>query len=314
MDEDQVMEWEDAIPSQPEDKYDLLDKLVNPDFEYYDDKAKLLANSLTGGIYDLGQLFWEGNPLSYMTGEDFQGLPEWATGMTPIEDGGGTFFDYDEDFKPWGFDPESVENVGRAVSSLAVPFAGWATAPVKGKKIYDAMSKVFPSLKHWDDVGIMNQKIRAAINAEKGVKSNWPKITALWDRIRPLYQAPYRAARHIINPLRWRKNYDAKLGEKILSYPNKIKAIKHMSKISKPERNYAATAARNWALATGARAGVEGIKSLVDRHPKKFDRYSYEGEFDMGSAAPYEDKIMKMAKSNKPKIGIQFSDGPMYWG
>ena len=43
MDEDQPIEWEDAIPSQTEDKYDLLEKLVNPDFEYYDDKAKLLA-------------------------------------------------------------------------------------------------------------------------------------------------------------------------------------------------------------------------------------------------------------------------------
>ena len=134
-------------------------------------KIKLLANSLTGGVHDLGQLFWEGNPASYLagwwTGEDVDlpGLPEWAFGGTPFEEGGGTFFDYDEDFKPWGFDPESVENVGRAVSSLAVPFAGLATAPVKGKKIYDAMSKVFPSLKHWDDVGIMNQKIRAAINA-----------------------------------------------------------------------------------------------------------------------------------------------------
>ena len=269
MDEDQPIEWEDAIPSQPEDKYDLLDKLVNPDFEYYDDKAKLLANSLTGGIYDLGQLLWEGNPLSYMTGEDLPGIGEWATGWTPFEDGGGTFFDYDTGFKPFGFKPESVENVGRLVSTFGVPLTGILTAPVKGKKIYDAASKVFPSLKHWDDIGIMNQRIRAAINAEKGVKSKFPKITALWDRIRPLYQAPYRGVRHAINPLRWRKNYDAKLGEKILSYPNKIKAIKHMSKISKPERNYAATAARNWALATGIRGGVEGIKSVVDRHPKK---------------------------------------------
>ena len=301
MDEDQPIEWEDAIPSQPEDNY-------------YDDKVKLLVNSLTGGIHDLGQLFWEGNPVSYMTGEDFQGLPEWATGMTPFEDGGGTFFDYDYGFKPFNQDPEYVEGLGRLISQLGVPIAGLATAPVKGKKIFDAASKVFPSLKHWDDIGIMNQRIRAAINAEKGVKSKFPKITALWDRIRPLYQAPYRGVRHAINPLRWRKNYDAKLGEKILSYPNKIKAIKHMSKISKPERNYAATAARNWALATGVRGGVEGIKSLVDRHPKKFDRYSYEGEFDMGSAAPYEDKIMKMAKSNKPRIGIQFSDGPTHWG
>ena len=294
------MEWEDAIPSQPTDNY-------------YDDKAKLLANSLTGGMYDLGQLFWEGNPLSYMTGEDFPGIGEWATGWTPFEDGGGTFFDYDTGFKPFNQDPESAENVGRALSSFAVPIGGMITAPKKAKAVYDVMGKVFPSLKHWDDVGIMNQKIRAAINAEKGVKSNWPKITALWDRIRPLYQAPYRAAKHAINPFRWGKNYDAKLGEKILTIPNKIKAIKNISKISKPERDYAKTAARNWALATGTRVGVEGIKNIASRHPEKFDKYHAE-EFDMGSAAPYEDKIMKMAKSNKPRIGIQFSDGPTHWG
>jgi len=28
--------------------------------------------------------------------------------------------------------------------------------------------------------------------------------------------------------------------------------------------------------------------------------------------APYQDKIMKMA--NKPRIGIQFGDGPTHWG
>ena len=142
---------------------------VQKEDKYYDDKAKLLANSLTGGIYDLGQLFWEGNPLSYMTGEDFPGLPEWATGMTPFEEGGGTFFDYDTGFKPFGFDPESAEKVGRLASSFAVPIGGMITAPKKAKAVYDVMGKVFPSLKHWDDVGIMNQKIRAAINAEKGV-------------------------------------------------------------------------------------------------------------------------------------------------
>ena len=288
---------------------------VQKEDKYYDDKAKLLANSLTGGIYDLGQLFWEGNPLSYMTGEDFPGIGEWATGWTPFEDGGGTFFDYDTGFKPFGFDPESAEKVGRLASSFAVPIGGMITAPKKAKAVYDVMGKMFPSLKHWDDVGIMNQKIRAAINAEKGVKSNWPKITAAWDRfIKPLAgQIPYRAAKHAINPFRWGKNYDAKLGEKILTIPNKIKAIKNISKISKPERDYAKTAARNWALATGARAGVEGIKNIASRHPEKFDRYHAE-EFDMGSAAPYEDKIMKMAKSNKPRIGIQFSDGPTHWG
>ena len=290
-----------------------------PKDNYIDDYAKLVANSLTGGIYDLGQMFWEGNPASYVakwwTGEDIDlpGLPEWATGMTPFEDDGGTFFDYDHGFKPGGFDPESVETVGRGLSSFLVPVAGLATAPKKAKAAYDVMGKVFPSLKHWDDLGIMNQRIRAAINAEKGVKSKFPKITALWDRLRPLYQAPYRGVRHAINPFRWRKNYDAKLGEKILSYPNKIKAIKHMSKISKPERDYATTAARNWALATGARAGIEGLQYAAKKDAApSFIKTA--GAAEPPSYSNYQDPIMKMVEPNRPRIGIQFSDGPTYWG
>jgi hypothetical protein len=49
-----------------------------------DDYAKLAANSLSGGIYDLGQLLYEGNPLSFMTGEDFPGLGEFAFGASPF--------------------------------------------------------------------------------------------------------------------------------------------------------------------------------------------------------------------------------------
>ena len=288
---------------------------------YYDDKAKLLANSLTGGIYDLGQMFWEGNPAEYVanwwTGEnvDLPGIGEWATGWTPFEDGGGTFFDYDEGFKPFGFEPESAEKVGRVLSSVGVPIAGLATAPKKAKTVYDAMGKVFPSLKHWDDVGIMNQKIRAAINAEKGVKSKWPKIAAVWDRwLKPLAgQVPYRAARHAINPLRWRKNYDQKLGEKLLSNPNKIKAIKNIAKISKPERNYSATAAKNWALASAARAGIEGLQYAAKKDAAPpFIKTA--GASELPSSSNYQDRIMKMAKPDRPAIGIQFSDGPTYWG
>ena len=64
---------------------------VQKEDKYYDDKAKLLANSLTGGIYDLGQLFWEGNPLSYMTGEDFPGLPEWLVHYAEIANRGRSY-------------------------------------------------------------------------------------------------------------------------------------------------------------------------------------------------------------------------------
>jgi len=280
-----------------------------------DDYRKLLANSLSGGIYDLGRMFYEGNPLSYLpyvpdSMKDLPGLGEFAFGASPFEDGGGTFFDYDTGFKPFNQDPESVENVGRALSSFAVPIGGMITAPKKAKAVYDVMGKVFPSLKHWDDLGIMNQKIRSAINAEKGVKSKFPKITALWDKIRPLYQAPYRGVRHAINPLRWRKNYDAKLGEKILSYPNKIKAIKHMSKISKPERNYAATAARNWAIAGGVRSGIEGAKYVNENKklpPFLSSANAAQPSYNNSPGHPGNRNYRSMQP--KPNITIEFDNG-----
>ena len=291
MDEDQVIEWKDAIPSEPTDNY-------------YDDYAKLVANSLTGGIYDLGQLFWEGNPLSYMTGEDLPGLPEWATGMTPFEEGGGTFFDYDHGFKPFGFEPESAEEVGRLASSFAVPIGGIFAAPAKAGKAIDMVSKVFPSMKYFQDLSHLNKINRAFKNWKKGTPNKVPsKLTKAWDSVfKPITQTFHRP---MWAPFKKSHPFFSK------TKTDKIPRFLHTRK---PELDYAKTAARNWALATGVRGGVEGIKSLVDRHPKKFDRYSYEGEFDMGSAAPYEDKIMKMAKSNKPRIGIQFSDGPTHWG
>tara|TARA_R100000458_G_scaffold22976_1_gene20552 strand:- start:1486 stop:2583 length:1098 start_codon:yes stop_codon:yes gene_type:complete len=365
MDEDQVMEWEDAIPSQPEDKYDWRDKLVNPDFEYYDDKAKLLANSLTGGIYDLGQLMWEGNPLEFVLNDptglsgqtaedkvDFPGLGEWAFsglgdlfpggitetgGWSPFRYGDGTFFDYDAGFKPFNQDPEYVEGWGRLISQLGVPVGGIFSAPQKAAQVTNILSKALPSIKYFQDIGNMNvfnriyrnaykmaEKIKGKGNVTKAdideaiKKSQWfinkpTKFKRGWNTFVDQWAKPWgQMFTRPFNPMNWlgRKKQLPKFPGDKMPPPGKFTNPRWV----KPEITYAKNAARNWALATGAKYGIEGIKSLVDRHPNKFDRYSYEGEFDMGSAAPYEDKIMKMAKSNKPKIGIQFSDGPMYWG
>ena len=348
MDEDQPIEWEDAIPSQTEDKYDLLDKLVNPDFEYYDDKAKLLANSLTGGIYDLGQLMWEGNPLEFFLNDptglsgqkaedrtDLPGLGEWLTGWTPFEDGGGTFFDYDAGFKPFNQDPEYVEGWGRLISQLGVPVGGIFSAPQKAAQVTNILSKALPSIKYFQDIGNMNvfnriyrnaykmaEKIKGKGNVNKAdideaiKKSQWfinkpTKFKRGWNTFVDQWAKPWgQMFTRPFNPMNWlgRKKQLPKLPGDKMPPPGRFTNPRWV----KPEITYAKNAARNWGLATGAKYGIEGIKSVVDRHPKKFDRFTE--EFDMSSAAPYEDKIMKMAKSNKPKIGIQFSDGPMYWG
>ena len=265
---------------------------VQKEDKYYDDKLKLLANSLTGGVYDLGQLFWEGNPLSYMTGEDFPGIGEFATGWTPFEEGGGTFFDYDEGFKPGGFDPESVEEVGRLISSFAVPVGGVFAGGAKAGKAIDMMSKVFPSMKYFQDLSHLNKINRAFKNWKKGTPNKVPsKLTKVWDSfVKPITQTFHRP---LWAPFKKSHPFFSK---------TKTDKIPRWLHTRKPELDYAKTAARNWALAAGARGGVEGIKSLVDRHPKKWD-YSAD-EFDTSSAAPYQDKIMKMAKSRNPGVEV----------
>jgi len=86
-----------------------------------------------------------------------------------------------------------------------------------------------------------------------------------------------------------------------------------MAKISKPERNYAKTAARNWAIATGARAGIESLQYAAKKDAAPpFIKTA--GASELPSYSNYQDPIMKMAKSKKPRIGIQFGDGPTHWG
>ena len=167
---------------------------VQKEDKYYDDKLKLLANSLTGGVYDLGQLFWEGNPLSYMTGEDFPGIGEFATGWTPFEEGGGTFFDYDEGFKPGGFDPESAEEVGRLISTFGVPIGGVFAGGAKAGKAIDMMSKVFPSMKYFQDLSHLNKINRAFKNWKKGTPNKVPStLTKVWDSfVKPITQTFHR--------------------------------------------------------------------------------------------------------------------------
>ena len=270
------------------------------DRTHFQDKWQLLANSLTGGIYDLGQLFWEGNPLSYMTGEDLPGLPEWATGMTPFEEGGGTFFDYDEGFKPFGFEPESAEEVGRLASSFAVPIGGIFAAPAKAGKAIDMMSKVFPSMKYFQDLGNLNKINRAYKYMKNKIPGQPSGLTKVWDSfVKPITQTFHRP---IWAPL---KRTTSKSDIK-----NKIPKFLHTRR---PEINYAKTAARNWALATGARAGIEGLQYAAKKDAAP-SFISTAGAAEPPSYSNYQDPIMKMVEPNRPRIGIQFSDGPTYWG
>ena len=261
------------------------------DRTHFHDKWQLLANSLTGGIYDLGQLFWEGNPLSYMTGEDLPGIGEWATGWTPFEDGGGTFFDYDEGFKPFGFEPESAEEVGRLASSFAVPIGGIFAAPAKAGKAIDMMSKVFPSMKYFQDLSHLNKINRAFTNWKKGTPNKVPsKLTKVWDSfLKPITQTFHRP---IWAPFKKSHPFFSK---------TKTDKIPRWLHTRKPELDYAKTAARNWALATGARTGVEGIKSLV--HSEE-PWVSGARAAELPSYSNYQDPIMRIARERNPGLEV----------
>ena len=213
-----------------------------------DDYAKLAANSLSGGIYDLGQLLYEGNPLSFMTGEDFPGLGEFAFGASPFEDGGGTFFDYDYDFRPFNQDPEFIENIGRTASSFAVPFGGIFAAPQKATAAINMASKIFPSMKYFNDLGKMNRLNRNYRQMNKGKKPSENFLTKTYDSfLKPISQTFYRP---LFAPFR----KSTQITKDFIKKPKKNLFT------NKPEYDYYKTAARNWALASGVRAGVEGAK------------------------------------------------------
>ena len=220
---------------------------------YYDDKAKLLANSLSGGIYDFARMFYEDNPISYLpyvpdSMKDLPGLGEFAFGTSPFEDGGGTFFDYDEGFKPFNQEPEFIENIGRKVSSFGVPMAGILTAPKKATQAINMASKVFPSLKYFTDLGKMNRLNRNYRQMNKGKKPSENFLTKTYDSfLKPISQTFYRP---LFAPFR----KSTQITKDFIKNPKKNLFT------NKPEYDYFKTAARNLAIAGGVRAGVEGAK------------------------------------------------------
>ena len=258
-----------------------------------DDYLKLLYNSVVGGVgYDLPKFLYETNPVEFMginqgvgkgldylgyesagdwVGGDWPGIGDWAFGGSPFDEDlkEKMRFDYDpgavaEHPYIFGGPDEGLEEWTRLAAQIGIPLAGWMKYPAAAKKAYSGLGNVFPSLKYWDDLGIMNQKIRSALNRAAGTKSNWPKITGVWDKfLRPIYQMPTRMAKHAINPLRWRGKHDKNVYDKLkkLFEIDKIKSIKNISKISKPERTYAGTAGRNWAIGTGVQLGLDTVRA-----------------------------------------------------
>ena len=162
------------------------------------------------------------------------------------------------------------------------------------------MSKVFPSMKYFQDLGNLNKINRAYKYMKNKIPGQPSGLTKVWDSfVKPITQTFHRP---IWAPL---KRTTSKSDIK-----NKIPKFLHTRR---PEINYAKTAARNWALATGARAGIEGLQYAAKKDAApSFIKTA--GAAEPPSYSNYQDPIMKMVEPNRPRIGIQFSDGPMYYG
>ena len=104
-----------------------------------------------------------------------------------------------------------------------------------------------------------------------------------------------RPIRHLFNPKRWSQKFD--------KYP----------KTSKPERELVKNLTDKALIIGGTRLGIEGLQYAAKKDAAPpFIKTA--GASELPSYSNYQDPIMKMAKPDRPAIGIQFSDGPTYWG
>ncbi len=291
-----------------------------------DDYLKLAANTVTGGAYDFGEMLYAGNPVNFLTGYDFPGIGEMVFGQDSYPGEDGTFFDYDYDASTFGMKPADLEEYTKLAAQFAIPIGGIPLAAAKVPNALKMASQVFPSLKYFNELAKGNKYSTAYKNALKLVEKAKGKGAAtandvalmaqsglanagkfkrfLNSFVKPYAQTFYRP----FNPMNF-------FGKNQKLKPNTIVNKKSYKpfKDSKPELNYAKNAIRNYAVASTVPIAKKGIEYLADRNPEKFDRFIE--QFDTSSN--YVDPIMKMAgkkKNDHPLIGIQFGDGPMYYG
>ena len=100
-----------------------------------------------------------------------------------------------------------------------------------------------------------------------------------------------------VNPMNWFGKIQKKLPGDMAPIPGRFSNPRFV----KPETKYGWDAAKNWALATGARAGVEGIKSLV--HSEE-PWVSGARAAEVPAYSNYQDPIMRMARDRNPGLEV----------
>jgi len=276
-----------------------------------DDYAKLVANSISGGLYDLGHHIWSGNPLNYLYDIDAPGIGEWATGVNPFtHEGEGALFDYDPGAKTFGADPKKSEEWGRLAATLGIPIGGIPLAALKFPKMIEAGSKVLPSLQWFADTAKLNrlnrlwkEAYKIAEKAEGKGKvtmeslnkaSKLLKKPGKWSTFMDYFVKPYgQTFTRPFNPIHW-----ARKGTK---HPTKFKPTDIVPKKVRsrvPEANYLKQAGRNWAVASALRGGKEGIMEVMKDDNPIFQAVASE------YTPPYEDRIMRMARTKDPGLEV----------
>ena len=242
----------------------------------WSDAGDILENLLKGTVshgadYTLGPLEWA---TGYDISKDLLKIPDYE--------------DWKQDYR-LGFEEgdfgalRHIDKLSHAAGIIPVlgAYKGLTMLP-KGMEI---AKRYFPQLKHFSDIAKMNlvYKLKQAKDAGTAVGlpgtrvAKWLQGTKDFGKV--LGQTIGRPIRHVVNPKRWSRKFD--------KYPH----------TSMPERELFKNVRDLGIGIGGTRLAIEGAKALKD-----------DNDWGMAVASeyaqPYEDRIMRMARTKDPGLEV----------
>jgi len=215
---------------------------------------------------------------------------EWATGHDISKDilGIPAYEDWKQDYRE-GF-TEGDFGALRHLDKLShaagiIPMLGAYKGLTMLPKGMEIAKRYFPQLKYFSDLAKMNlaYKLKQAKDAGTAVGLPGTRIGKWWQGTKDfgkiLAQTIGRPIRHAVNPKRWSKKFDV--------YPH----------TSVPERALFKNVRDLGIGIGGTRLAIEGAKALKD-----------DNDWGMAVASeyaqPYEDRIMRMARTKEPGLEV----------
>ena len=243
-------------------------------------------------------------------GADYTLSPlEWATGYDISKDLLGI-----PDYKDWNQEYRDAFKEGdfgalRHLDKLSyvtgfIPALGAYRGITKLPKGMEIAKRYFPEFKYFDDLIELNKIMRA--------KNKIPKKSGILNAIKNFGvltgQSIGRPIRHVFNPKRWSKKFDKfDIDKTGVGLPRSHRLTSY------PERHLVKNIRDHAAIAGAARLGIEGLQYAAKKDAAP-SFISTAGAAEPSSYSNYQDPIMRMTKLDRPRIGIQFGDGPTYWG